>query len=108
MSYKSLAIAFAVIGTQAIQITKEKEEDLPVEEPSVFDLMAQTGVDAEYEYGSHFVLAQTEDVAHVVKAAKSVLHLAEVSVSDTASDVEAQLAQVSVSDTASDVEAQLA
>ena len=43
-----------------------------------------------------------------MKAAASGLHLAEVSVSDTASDVEDQLAQVSVSDTASDVEDQSA
>ena len=69
--------------------------------------------------------AQTEDLEreileHEAKAAASGLHLAEVSVSDTASDVEDQyarahtsdvedqLAQVSVSDTASDVEDQYA
>ena len=43
MTYKSLALAFAVIGTQAIQVT--------LEEASEIDLMAQNEVDAEHAYG---------------------------------------------------------
>ena len=61
MNYQSLAIAFAVIGTQAIQVDSQdaRRVDYKIELPQA---------EADVEHFTHYGLAQMEDAVHDAKS----------------------------------------